>query len=58
METSIQTLKSKIKDIQTKEKKVQSVIDNKPVVKGKEGLLDTIDWLEKILISFRDFKKL
>jgi len=58
METSVQTLKSKIKDIQTKEKKVQSVIDNKPVVKGKEGLLDTIDWLEKILISFRDFKKL
>lgn len=58
METSIQTLKSKIKDIKTKEKKVQSVIDNKPIVKGKEGLLDTIDWLEKILISFRDFKKL
>lgn len=58
MNKSTEEMKSKIKDIKQKESKIQDIIDDKPSVKGRSGLIDTIDWLEKILISFRDFKKL
>lgn len=58
MNKKSEELKSKIKDITRKETKIQNILDDTPKVDDKEGLLDTIDWLEKILISFRDFKKI
>lgn len=58
MNKSTEKIKSKIKDIKQKESKIQDILDNKPILNGKENPIEILDWLEKILISFRDFKKL